>query len=140
MPQPIPYLSFDGNCTEAVRFYERVFNGDLQALMSYGDTPGCEDMPAEAKKRIMHACLILSDGGVLMAGDCPPGIPYEPMKGIMLALTYKTEDEATRIFNTLTEGGQITMPLAPTFWAKTFGMVTDKFGVGWGINGEEIPV
>jgi PhnB protein len=139
MPQPIPYLSFNGNCTEAMRFYEKTFQGKLEALMSYGDTP---DMPVpdEAKHLIMHAYLTYADGGALMAGDCPPHMPYEPMKGIMLALTYKTEEEATRIFHALADGGQITMPLAPTFWAKTFGMVTDKFGVGWGINGAEIPL
>ncbi|MGL4230145.1 MAG: DUF6596 domain-containing protein [Casimicrobium sp.] len=72
--------------------------------------------------------------------DSPPGMPYEGIKGIMLTLTYPTVSEATSVFNALAESGKITMPLSPTFWAKTFGMVTDRFGVSWGINGEEIPV
>jgi PhnB protein len=137
MPQPIPYLSFNGNCTEAMRFYEAKFSAKLEALMSYGDIPDMP-VPPEAKHLIMHAYLTWPDGGALMAGDCPPHMTYEPMKGIMLALTYKTVEEATSIFNALAQDGQITMPLAPTSWAQTFGMVTDKFGLNWGINGAEI--
>ncbi len=142
MPQPIPYLSFNGNCTEAVRFYEKVLNGDLKALITYGEAPASDDYcaPAEAQHLIMHAYLMFKDGGALMAGDSPPGMPYEGMKGIMLTLTYPTQTEAAKVFNALAEDGKITMPLAPTFWAKTFGMVTDRFGVSWGINGEEIPL
>ncbi len=146
MPQPIPYLSFNGNCTEAIRFYEKVLKGDVKTLMTYGDTPpgeasACDGppLPETAKHLIMHAHLAMKDGA-LMAGDCPPGMPYEGMKGVMLAMTYPTVGEATIIFSALAEGGKITMPLTPTFWAKTFGMVTDRFGVSWGINGEEIPL
>jgi PhnB protein len=138
VPQPIPYLSFNGNCADAMRHYERVFNGDLQALMTYGETPMCDEVPKEAHGLIMHAFLVLGGGGALMAGDCPPGMPYDARKSTMLALTYPTVEEATKVFNDLAKDGTITMPLAPTFWAKTFGMVTDKFGVPWGINGEEI--
>lgn len=140
MPQPIPYLSFNGNCTEAMRWYEQVFKAKLQALISYGESPMAADTPKESHALIMHAYLVMPDGGALMAGDCPPSMPYTGMTGIMLTLTYKTQAEATQVFNRLAEGGQITMPLAPTFWAKTFGMVTDRFGLGWGINGEEIAV
>jgi PhnB protein len=141
MPQPIPYLSFNGNCVEAIRFYEKVLHGDVKALMTWGDAPAGEmpPVPESARHLIMHSELVMKDGA-LMAADCPPGMPYEGMKGVMLALTYPTVGEATSIFNALAEGGKITMPLAPTFWAKTFGMVTDQFGVSWGINGEEIPL
>jgi PhnB protein len=140
VPQPIPYLSFNGNCADAMRFYERVFKGDLQALMTYGETPMCDEMPKEAHGLIMHAFLVLGGGGSLMAGDAPPGMGSAEgnKNATMLALTYATVDEAHKVFNDLADGGTITMPLAPTFWAKTFGMVTDKFGVPWGINGEEI--
>ncbi len=146
MPQPIPYLSFNGNCVEAIRFYERMLHGDVKTLMTYGDLPAseasvCDGPPLseDAKHLIMHAYLVMKDGA-LMAGDCPPGMPYEGMKGVMLAITYPTVDEATKVFNALAEGGKITMPLSPTFWAKAFGMVTDRFGVSWGVNGEEIPI
>jgi PhnB protein len=137
MPQPIPYLSFNGNC---MRFYEKTFKGKLEALMTYGDSPMAAETSKEAHALIMHAYLVLPDNGILMAGDCPPSMPYEPMKGIMLTMSYKTQAEATEMFNKLADGGQITMPLAPTFWAKTFGMVVDCFGLSWGINGEEIPM
>lgn len=144
MPQPVPYLTFNGNCVEAVRFYEAALDGDLKALMTYGDLPrdqpaACDGppIPASANHLIMHAHLVMK-GGELMAGDCPPGIPYEGMKGVMLALTYPTVAAATEAFAALADGGRVTMPLAPTFWAKVFGMVTDRFGVSWAINGEPI--
>jgi PhnB protein len=138
MPQPVPYLSFNGNCAEAMRHYAQILKGNLQILLSYGDAPGCGDMPEDAQKLIMHAYLTWQGGGELMAGDCPPGMPYQAMQGIMLTLSYPTQTEAIEVFNKLADGGQITMPLAATFWAKTFGMVVDRFGLAWGINGEQI--
>lgn len=138
MPQPIPYLSFNGNCADAMRFYERVFEGDMKALMSYGETPMADEVPKEAHDRIMHAFLVLKGGGSLYAGDCPPNVEYDGKKQTMLAISYPTETEAVAVFHALADGGEITMPLAPTFWAKIFGMVTDKFGVSWAVNGAEI--
>jgi PhnB protein len=140
MPQPIPYLSFPGNCADAMRFYETTLGARLTASISYGDAPMPEPMPAEARNLIMHAHLALADGGELMAGDCPPGMPFEGFKGVMLALTYAEVAAAERVFTALGEGGQVTMPMAPTFWAKTFGMVTDRFGVSWGVNGAVLPM
>ncbi len=139
MPQPIPYLSFDGNCADAMRFYERVFDGDMKTIMSFGESPMAAQSPREAHHRIMHAFLAFKDGGSLYAGDCPLSMPYDGKKQTMMTLSYPTIGEATKIFNALADGGQITMPLAPSFWAKTFGMVTDRFGVSWAVNGEEIP-
>jgi PhnB protein len=139
MPQPIPYLSFNGNCADAMRFYETVLKGKLQMMLTYGEAPGGSECAPEGKNLIMHAYLVLQDG-FLMAGDSPPGMPYEGMTGIMLTLSYPTQSEAVEVFHALADGGKVTMPLAPTFWAKTFGMVTDRFGVSWGINGEEIPM
>ena len=86
----------------------------------------------------MHACLVLPSGVMLFAGDTPPGMPYEGMKGVMLALQYDTTDQAHGAFDALSQGGKVTMPLAPAFWAKTFGMLTDRFGVSWAVNGEPI--
>lgn len=139
MPQPIPYLSFDGNCTDAVRFYERTFEGDLKTLISYGDSPMANEVPKEIHHLILHACLHLHGGGVLMAGDAPPGVECAGNKNAtMLTLSYPSVEEALKVFDVLADGGTITMPMAPSFWAKAFGMVTDRFGVSWGINGEEI--
>ena len=139
MPQPIAYLAFDGNCAEAMRFYEKVLRGKLEMMLTNAESPMADMMPKEAGHRIMHAALTLDGDGHLYAGDCPPGMPYQGIHGVMLALSYDSVAEATRVFNELAAGGSVTMPLAPSFWAKAFGMVTDRFGTSWGINGEPIP-
>ena len=82
----------------------------------------------------MHAYLVHKDF-VLMAGDSMVGEPYEGMRGIMMTLTYPTASEAKRVFEVLAEGGHVQMPLGETFWAETFGMVTDRFGTPWAVNG-----
>jgi PhnB protein len=82
----------------------------------------------------MHAHLAHPDFS-LMAGDTPPGVPHTGMHGIMLTLTYPTAEAARRVFGALAEGGKINMPLGETFWADAFGMVVDRFGTPWGING-----
>ena len=135
---PIAYLTFDGNCAEAMRFYERVLNGKLKAMITNGKTPMAAQMPPGSEHKIMHALLEFKGGGSLMAGDDCMGT-YQGMKGVMLALMYDTVAEAERVFNTLGDGGKVTMPLEPTFWAKSFGMVTDRFGTSWAVNGESIP-
>ena len=82
MSQPTAYLSFDGNCVEAMRFYEQALSGKLQALMTNGQSPMAAHIPPEHHHRILHAYLVLPEGaGALMAGDCMGGVPYEGMKG-----------------------------------------------------------
>lgn len=134
MPQLNAYLSFDGNCAEAMKFYARVLDAKLDALITYGQTPGDMPCPPSHSNRIMHAYLVHPDFS-LMAGDTPPGIPYQGINGAMMTLTYPTAVEARRVFDALAEGSQITMPLSETFWAELFGMVTDRYGTPWGING-----
>ena len=140
-----PYLSFDGKTREAFAFYERALGAKIQTMMSYADMPappatdaGCGDGPRPSGSGIMHACLALPGGAMLFAGDTPPGMPYEGVKGVMLAIQYDSIDQAHTAFHALAQGGQVTMPLAPAFWAKTFGMLTDRFGVSWAVNGEPI--
>ena len=107
MPQLHAYLAFDGTCKEAMKFYERLFGGKLEALITYGDMPmGDNPVPASHKDRIMHANLVHKDFS-LMAGDVPPGVPFDGMQGIMLALMYPSADEGTRVFNALAEGGTV---------------------------------
>jgi PhnB protein len=139
MTQLNAYLSFDGNCTEAMRFYEKTLNGKLEALLTYGQTPACDQMPAADRDRIMHAYLTF-DGQVLMAGDAPTGQPYEPMRGFTLTLSYDTVDQARPIFEALAEGGKITMAFQPAFWAEGFGMCIDRFGTPWIVNGSLKPL
>jgi PhnB protein len=134
MPQLNAYLSFDGQCAEAMKFYAEVLGAKLDALITYGDAPGDQPCPKEHAGRIMHAYLKHPDFA-LMAGDTPPGVPFEGMKGVMMTLTYDKVADAERVFAAFAEGGTVTMPLGETFWAQTFGMVTDRYGTGWGING-----
>lgn len=139
MPHPIDYLSFNGNCADAVRFYERVLGGKLEILMSGADSPMAAQIP-KAAHRILHARIALPDGGILYAGDAPQNMPYEGIKGVSITLNYKTIAEATKVFNALADGGQVTMPLQPAFWAKQWGMLIDKFGTPWIVNGELLPL
>lgn len=134
MPQLNAYLSFDGQCAEAMKFYAEVLGGKLDALITYGDMPSDEQVPVEHTGRIMHAHLAHPDFA-LMAGDTPPGVRFEGMKGVMMTLTYENVTDAKRVFAALAAGGTVTMPLGKTFWAETFGMVTDRYGTGWGVNG-----
>jgi PhnB protein len=140
-----PYLSFGGNTRDAFAFYEKALGAKIETMMSYAEMPasaagdgGCGDGPPPSGDGIMHARLALPGGALLFAGDTPPGMPYEGMKGVMLAIQYDTIDQAHSAFHALSQGGQVTMPLAPAFWAKTFGMLTDRFGVSWAVNGEPI--
>jgi PhnB protein len=139
MPQPIAYLSFDGNCAEAMRFYERVLEGKLEVLTSGGESPMADQIPKEFAHRILHARLALPDGGLLFAGDAPAHVPYEGVKGVALTLNYDTPEQARAVFDRLVAGGQVTMPMQASYWAKAWGMLVDRYGVAWIINGELIP-
>lgn len=144
-----PYVSYPGTAREAFAFYERALGARIVAMMRYADVPA----PVVAGEMdctgggsgpsgdgIMHACLVLPGGAMLMAGDAAPGMEGEGIHGIMLALQYDTVDEAASAFHALAEGGKVTMPLAPAFWAQTFGMVSDRFGVDWAVNGGPISI
>ena len=140
MPTLDNYIFFNGNCAEAMRFYERTLGGKLQALLTYAQSPvpdqhscgpGMED-------RIMHACLVL-DGRMLMASDSPPGM-YQPMAGFSISLNYPTAAEARRVFDVLGEGGKVMMPMGKTLWADAFGAFTDRFGTPWMVGGGLQPV
>lgn len=128
-----PYLTFNGNCEEAFNLYARCLRGEL-TVQRFGETPGCEDLPVSHRDKVMHARLTAGDQ-VLMASDNHPAFPYEGVKGCSVALSVDEAEEADRIFNELAEGGAVTMPMQETFWAQRFGMLTDRFGVPWMING-----
>lgn len=137
MTQPIPYVAFNGNCAEAMRFYKKVLGGTL-GMMSNAQSPMAAQCAPEHLDRIIHARLELDGGLFLYAGDCPPGMPFQGMHGVSIALNFDRVARAEQVFNALAEGGKITMPFADTFWAKKFGMVTDRFGCHWIVNGEPI--
>jgi PhnB protein len=135
MPQLNAYISFNGNCAEAMQFYETALDGKLEALMKNSKSPMAGQLPPGSADLVMHAKLVL-DNGVLMAGDAMPGCSvYEGMKGFSLALTYPDASQARDVFSRLSEGGKVTMPLESSFWADAFGMLVDRFGTPWIING-----
>jgi PhnB protein len=140
MTQAIAYLGFNGNCADAMRFYEHALGGKLEVLMSGAESPMAEQIPTASAHRILHARLVLPGGGTLYAGDCPEGLPYEGIKGVSIAVDYATAAEAEKVFTALASGGQVSMPMQPAFWAKRWGMLVDKFGTSWIVNGELIPI
>jgi PhnB protein len=140
MLQPIPYIGFNGTCAEAMRFYERTLGGTLELLMRNADSPFAAQTAKEHADRIIHARLALPGGGSLYAGDSPPQMPYTGIHGVGLTLNFDTVAQATITFNALAEGGKVTMGLQPMFWARIWGMLTDKFGVPWIVNGELLPI
>lgn len=127
-----PYIFFDGNCADAMRFYERVLGAQAEIMTGDQAPPGQID-PKYAGQ-VMHARLALPGGRSLMASDVM-GQPYEGMKGFALSLGYDDVAEARRVFDALSEGGQVQMPLDKTFWAEAFGMLTDRFGTPWMVSG-----
>jgi PhnB protein len=134
MPQLNAYLSFDGTCAEAMRFYERTLGAKLEMLMTNRESPIADQMPPGNEDRVIHARLVHADF-VLMAGDAMVGQPYEAMKGITLTLSYPTVAEARRVFDGLSAGGTVTMPMQESFWADAFGMLVDRYGTPWIVNG-----
>jgi len=132
-----PYLTFNGQCEAAFKFYEKVFGGKIEAMMTFGSSPMAEQTPPEWRNKIMHARMSVG-GKTLMASDAPPD-RYEAMKGIMVTLGIDDPGEAERIFRALSERATIQMPIQKTFWAARFGMLVDQFGTPWMINCEQAP-
>jgi len=140
MPQPIPYLHFPGTCREAVRFYETALAAKVVTMMTVRESPMAAQCPPDSLDDVLHARLEFRDGGVLMAGDSPREMRTGDIQGVSLALNFDTVAAAERAFRALCEGGTVTMPMQPSFWAKAFGMVTDRFGAAWIVNGELLPL
>jgi len=130
-----PYLSFDGQCAAAFKFYERVLDGKVSFQMTWGEMPGADKFPAQTHKLIMHSTLSVGDE-VLMGADSPPG-SYKKPTGMNVSLHLKDTAEGERIFKALAENGTMIMPFEKTFWSPGFGMCVDQFGIPWMINCEQ---
>lgn len=126
------YLLFDGNCREAFEFYAEVLGGDIVMMMSGGESPIADEMPAEFADKIMYISLQVGNW-ILMGSDCPSGM-FEKPQGFHVQLAFADENQAETTFNQLAEGGNVQIPFEPTFWAKRFGMLVDRFGTPWMIN------
>ncbi len=136
MDQMEAYLFFDGNCAEAMRFYERELGGKIEMMMTHAESPDARNNPPGNDNRILHASLQI-DGRRLLASDAMAGEKYEGMKGFSLSLVYPTVDAAKRVFDSLAKNGRVIMPMTKTFWVESFGMLVDRFGTPWMVSGGE---
>jgi PhnB protein len=127
------HLSFSGHCREAFNFYAQLFGGDLM-MLAYGETPMAKDVPAEWSEKIVHATL--SSGGNQLAGSDVLPEHYRRPQGFSVLVQVDGVEEARRIFAALAEGGSVELPIQKTFWSPAFGVLTDRFGIPWEINGK----
>ena len=132
-----PYLIFNGNCEEAFNFYKSVFGGEFPYVGRYKEMECGEPIPEYDAEKIMHVSLPIGNGTILMGGDCPESIEAVTQgNNFHVAIGVDNANEAKRLFDGLSEGGEIVMPLGKTFFATAFGMFLDKFGIRWMINCE----
>ncbi|QNP47266.1 VOC family protein [Diaphorobacter aerolatus] len=138
--QLIPYLTFNGNCEEAMTFYAKVFGGKMGPIMRFGDMPASEGMPPlpeSAKNGVMHAYVKFGEQEIMGSDTMPEGCAgggYQAPQGINVNIAVDNVEEGRRVFNALAEGGKVTMPFDKTFWSAGFGMVTDRFNTPWMVN------
>ncbi len=127
-----PYLSFEGRAEEAIEFYKKALGAEVTALMRMKEMPGTPPpgmVPPGSENKVMHAALKIGDSVVMASDGRVSGKPN--FQGISLSITAVDDAEAEKVFAALSDGGQVQMPLAKTFFASSFGMVADKFGVSW---------
>ncbi len=136
MKAPTPYLFFAGNAKEAFEFYAKALNGKIIAMMKNSDAPKEHQQHMGKPDSVMHACLELPGGGFIMCSDAPAE-HYRPAQGFAISLNPSKVAEADRLFQALSAGGQVTMPIGQTFWAARFGMCVDRFGTPWMVNCEK---
>ncbi|GGC70342.1 VOC family protein [Undibacterium terreum] len=132
-----PYLTFNGRCEEAFKFYEQHLGGKIEMFHRFGGSPMADQCPPGWADKVMHVSMEL-DGQILMGSD-GPGSDYHGMQGFSLSLGAKDVAEAEKLFNALSVNAQIKMPLQQTFWALRFGMLVDQFGTPWMVNCEQPP-
>ncbi|OCX52331.1 glyoxalase [Mucilaginibacter sp. PPCGB 2223] len=133
-----PYLNFLGNTEEVFNFYRSVFGGEFQVVMRFKDMPAemLANIPEDYYEKLMHISLPISGDSVLMGSDAleSMGGPLIAGTNFTISISTKSQEETDKIFNGLSAGGVVTMPLQQTFWSASFGMFTDKFGVQWMVN------
>jgi PhnB protein len=130
-----PYLFFDGRCEEAVEFYRNALGAEVTMLMRYKDSPDPPlpgRVPLGSEDKVMHVSLRIGEATVMASDGSCSGQPS--FQGFSLSLTVPDPAEADRLFAALADGGQVQMPLTETFWSPRFGMVADRFDVGWMVN------
>jgi PhnB protein len=124
-----PYIFFDGRCDEAIAFYRDALGAEVTMLLRFKNAPDASMIRPGTEEKIMHANLRIGDATLLVSdGRCTE---HPSFQGFSLTITVADEEEADRVFAALSEGGAVTMPMAKTFFSPRFGMLTDRFGVGW---------
>jgi PhnB protein len=124
-----PYLVFEGRCDEAIEFYQKALGAKVDMLMRFKEAPDQSMVSPGSAEKVMHAAVHVGDTQILMSdGRCQGSAKFD---GFSLAISAASDAEADRMFNALADGGQVRMPMQKTFFASRFGMVADKFGVGW---------
>ena len=132
-----PYLFFDGDAEEAFRFYERIFDGELQGLQHFEDVPeGADELTDEQKDLVLHVGLELSEDQTIMGSDVLEGMGDGHIEGnnVAISVAARSRENADEIFEAFAEGGMITMPMEEQFWGDYFGSVTDRFGINWMVS------
>jgi len=129
-----PYLFFNGRCEEAIEYYKKALGAEVLMLMRYKESPEPPPpgtVPAGWDNKVMHTSLRVGNANVMASDGCSEGPNFQ---GFSLSLTVASETEARRAFAALADGGQVRMPLTKTFWSPCFGMLADRFGVGWMVS------
>jgi PhnB protein len=129
-----PYLFFGGNCREAFTRYKEIFGGEL-VLITMKDMPSEQPVPEEHADLIMHAAL-MHEGQLLMGSDDPTADKFGPVQGMQVSYSVDDVADAQKVFAALTEGGEITLPIAETAWSPMFGMCIDRFGTPWMVGAD----
>jgi PhnB protein len=127
-----PYLFFDGKCEEALNFYKAALGAEVRAMMRFSESPQPAPpgmIPPGSENKVMHASFRIGDTTLMASDGNAKGNPV--FQGVSLSLTVTNDADAQRVFGALSAGGHVQMPLAKTFFASSFGMVTDRFGVSW---------
>ena len=131
-----PYLNFPGNTEEAFNFYKSVLGGEFPFLQRFKDTPEADKISPEDANKIMHVSLPVGNGNMIMATDALESMGQKLTQGnnFYLCISADSKEEADKLFNGLSQGGQLTMPMTDMFWGAYFGMFTDKFGIQWMVS------
>lgn len=130
-----PYLFFNGKCEEAVEFYKKALGAEVQLMMRYKESPEPPKpgmLPPGFESKIMHTSFRVGETVVMASDGCSTENPK--FEGFSLSVSVPTEADADRVFTALSKDGQVRMPLSKTFWSPRFGMVQDRFGIGWMVS------